>query len=67
MAESKTLKWENVLVVGKYYTVKYKYNGREWEGFGAFKQYEYGNLYFKQDNGDWIMVKPLNLISAASV
>lgn len=60
------LKWENVMVVGKYYHVKYRYNNKECEDGGTFKSFEFGKLYFKCDNGDWIIVKPFDLITATT-
>lgn len=62
----KKLRWQDVLVVGKYYQVKYRYNGKEYNDGGKFSAYEYGNLYFKCDNGEWINVKPFDLISATT-
>lgn len=64
--KERKLKWEDVMVKDKYYTVKYKYNGKEFECFGAFKQYEFGNLSFKCDNGEWLAVKPFNIISVTT-
>ncbi len=63
---TKKLKWEDVMVKGKYYHVKYRYNGKEYEDGGTFQNWEYGNLYFRCDNGDWMIIKPFNLISATT-
>jgi hypothetical protein len=59
-------KWGDVMVVGKYYQVKYRFNGKEFEDGGVFKELRHGNLYFKCSNGDWIIVKPFDLISATT-
>ncbi len=64
--QEKQPRWESLLVEGKYYHVRYCYNGKEYEGFGAFKKWEFGNLYFKEDNGDWMMIKPFDLIKAVT-
>lgn len=60
------LRWKDVMVVGKYYQVKYRYNGKEYEDGGTFKEYNFGNLYFKCDNGEWIIIKPFDFISATT-
>jgi len=59
-------RWELFMVEGKYYQVKYRYNNKEFEDGGTFKKWEFGNLYFKCDNGDWMIVKPFDLISAVT-
>ncbi len=59
-------RWEKFLVEGKYYHVKYRYRNKEFEDGGTFKKWEFGYLYFKCDKGDWIIVKPFDLISAVT-
>jgi len=65
-AMDKKPRWEEMLVTGKYYHVKYRYNGKEYEDGGTFQNWEYGNLYFKCDNGDWMIIKPFDIISATT-
>lgn len=48
---------------GKYYTIKYRYRGREFEEFACYKQFDFGSYYFKQDSGDWLILKPSQIIS----
>lgn len=64
--DKKPFRWEEFLVEGKYYHLKYKYNGKECEDGGTYKQFDFGFLYFKCDNGDWIMVKPFDMTSATT-
>ena len=66
MKEDKKPRWEEMLVEGKYYQVKYRYAGIKYQDGGTFKKWEYGNLYFKCDNGDWMIIKPFDLISATT-
>lgn len=59
-------RWEKFFTVGKYYHVKYMYKGEDCEGGGTFKEWKYGFFYFQCDNGEWLILKPFNLVSATT-
>lgn len=62
----KRIRWEDLMVVGKFYYIKYRYNGKECEDWGTYKQFDFGKLYFKCNNGEWVIVAPFNMISATT-
>jgi hypothetical protein len=47
MEDKPNLKWENVMVVGKMYNVKYRYNGEEFEDKGRGKEKGGGMRIYK--------------------